>query len=95
MQTTLQLAKDATDRTVLSELLAEGGIYLEQVGQHVLAGQKLRYTGADGWVHIEGTDAQPCFVDGVKVPVVDYNLQTGQLKTRLSTTPGAIPVETK
>lgn len=95
MQTILQLAKDATDRTVLSELLAEGGIYLEQVGQHVLAGQKLRYTGADGWVHIEGTDAQPCFVDGVKVPVVDYNMQTGQLKTRLSTTPGAIPVETK
>ncbi|MBN2512852.1 MAG: hypothetical protein JXB18_07950 [Sedimentisphaerales bacterium] len=95
MQTTLQLAEDAAGRTILSELLAEGGIYLEQVGQHVLAGQKLRYTGADGWVHIEGTDAQPCFVDGVKVPVVDYNLQTGQLKTRLSTTPGAIPVETK
>ncbi|MEN6309177.1 MAG: hypothetical protein ABFD91_15630 [Anaerohalosphaeraceae bacterium] len=95
MHTTLQLAKDATKRTVLSELLAEGGIYLEQVGQHVLAGQKLRYTGADGWVHIEGNDVQPCFVDGVKVPVVDYNLQTGQLKTQLSTSPGAIPVSPK
>lgn len=95
LQTTLQLARDATGRTVLSEMLAEGGIYLEQVGQHVLAGQTLRYTGADGWVHIEGTESQPCFVDGVKVPVVDYNMQTGQLKTRLSTTPGAIPVESK
>lgn len=95
MHTTLQLAKDAVERTVLSELLAEGGIYLEQVGQHVLAGQKLRYTGTDGWVHIEGNEAQPCFVDGVKVPVVDYNLQTGQLKTQLSTSPGAIPVSPK
>ncbi len=90
MNAVLLLAQDATGRDVLKELTADRGVYIEQVGQHSLKGKKLRYTGDDGWVCIEGDETQPCFVDGVKAPVINYNFQTGQLKTQLSTAPGAI-----
>jgi hypothetical protein len=85
----MRFAKDDTGKDVLSELTAGGGVYLEQKDQHILKGETLHYTGSDGWLHIEGSENKPCFVDGAVVPVIDYNFQTGQLKTKLSRTPGA------
>ncbi|MBA4398238.1 MAG: hypothetical protein C0394_12760, partial [Syntrophus sp. (in: bacteria)] len=84
MNAVLQIAQDANGRDMLKELTADHGVFMEQVGKHTLKGQKLRYTGDDGWVRIEGDETQPCFVDGIKAPMINYNLQTGQLKTQLS-----------
>jgi hypothetical protein len=87
------LQESPDGRTVLKEVVADNGVFMEQVGLHALKGQKLVYTAGDGWVNIQGSDSQPCFVDGVKVPTINYNLQTGQLKTKLSTSPGAVGVQ--
>jgi hypothetical protein len=95
MNAVLQIAQDADGRDMLKELTADHGVFMEQVGQHTLKGQKLRFTGDDGWVRIEGDETQPCFVDGVKAPVINYNLQTGQLKTQLSSAPGAVGLPPK
>jgi hypothetical protein len=46
-------------------------------------------------VHIEGSENRPCFADGARVPVIDYNFQTGKLKFKLSKSPGAISLPQK
>jgi hypothetical protein len=91
----LRFGKDETGKDVLSELTAGGGVYLEQKDGHVLMGQTLHYTGKDGWIHIEGAPNRPCSADGAPVSVIDYNFQTGKLKTKLSRTPGAITLPQK
>jgi hypothetical protein len=91
----LLFAKDETGKDMLSEINAGGGVYLEQQNEHILMGQTLRYTGADGWVHIEGSENRPCFADGARVPVIDYNFQTGKLTFKLGKSPGAISLPQK
>jgi hypothetical protein len=83
-------AKDDTGKDILSELTADGGVYVEQKDEHVLTGQTLRYTGNDGWMHIEGSENRPCFVDGAPAPVIHLNLKTGKIETKLSKSPGAV-----
>ncbi len=87
----ITLADAAGGKFQLASLATDGGVYMEREGEHILLGQRLFYA-SDGWVHIEGTTNNPCIVDGARVPVIDYNLQTGQLKTKLGSTPGAISI---
>ncbi|MHC4551358.1 MAG: hypothetical protein ACYSUT_01135 [Planctomycetota bacterium] len=58
----------------------------------LFAGQTLKYDVYSdiGWLTITGTDANPCFVNGVRVPKIRYNINTGQLDAAISTTPGII-----
>jgi hypothetical protein len=91
----LRFGRDAVGKSVLSEIYADKGVYLEQRNKHVLMGENLRYTGADGWVHIEGSENRPCFADNLRVPVIDYNFLTESLKFKLSKTPGAISLPQK
>ncbi len=86
----LMFGKDADGKDILSEMTADGGVYVEQKDQHVLKGQKMHYTDNDGWLHIEGSEKQPCFLDGALVPVIHYNIKTGKVETKLSKTPGAV-----
>jgi hypothetical protein len=86
----LLFAKDDTGKDVLSELTAGGGVYVEQKDEYVLKGQTLRYTGSDGWMHIEGSENRPCFVNGAPAPVIHLNLKTGKIETKLSKSPGSI-----
>jgi hypothetical protein len=90
MDAEIWLTQDVGGHSVLREVIVDNGVFVEQVGAHTLKGQKLRYLGQDGWLYIEGGPSQPCFVDGVKVPAIQYNLLTEQLKTTLSTSPGAV-----
>jgi hypothetical protein len=86
----LFFAKDEKNKDILSRLTADGGVYVEQKDEHVLKGQTMCYTGTDGWLHIEGSEKQPCFLDGALVPVIHYNIKTGKVETKLSKTPGAV-----
>jgi hypothetical protein len=91
----LRFGRDAVGKSVLSEIYADNGVYLEQRNKHILIGETLHYTGADGWVHIEGSENRPCLADGARVPVIDYNFLTEKLKFKLSKTPGAISLPQK
>jgi hypothetical protein len=98
MQFNLLFAEDAAGRTVLEKVFTDQGIiYRENNADqtetlHELIGQTLNYDaqGAAGWLAISGTDANPCSVDGSRVPAIRYNLNTGQLETSLSTIPGVL-----
>jgi hypothetical protein len=61
---------------------------------HTIIGQTLEYDTVDGngWVKIEGTPAMPVNVDGARMPFVYVHPITGEVETKLSTTPGVFKV---
>lgn len=75
-------------------LQTSGGVeYREQKeGGHYLQGDSLSYERAGEWIVIQGTDARPCKVDGVTVPMIQYNPITAEVKTKLSPSPGSFPI---
>lgn len=87
-------ADDAEGRTQLVKLEAKDKVFFEEPGKHIFEGQTLLYPAMSGsdWLSITGTEDRPCMVDGARVPYIHYNRTTGELETRLSTIPGAIPV---
>jgi hypothetical protein len=89
-----QFTSPSRGKNELVLLQTSGGVeYREQKERgHYLQGDRLSYEQAGQWIVIEGTDAHPCKVDGVTVPMIQYNPQTGELKTKLSTSPASIPI---
>lgn len=76
----------------------KGIIYEERDGtnqktQILLAGQSLTYDvfSDAGWLTIGGSENNPCFINGIRVQQVRYNVNTGQLdETPISRTPGIL-----
>lgn len=98
IQFNLDFATDSVGRTILAKVFTNQGIvYRENNADqtktlHELIGQTLEYdaeTGG-GWLTVSGTEANPCRIDGARVPAVRYNLTTGQIETSLSTIPGVL-----
>jgi hypothetical protein len=84
-------AKDEKGKDILNRLTADGGVYVEQKDAYMFKGQTMQYTGNDNWLHIEGSENQPCYVNGALAPEINYNVKTGELKkTKLSRSPGAV-----
>lgn len=90
----MAFADDAEGQTQLVRLEAKDKVFFEEPGKHIFEGQTLLYPAMAGtdWLSITGTEERPCMVDGARVPYIHYNRTTGDLETRLSTIPGAIPV---
>lgn len=90
----LDFSEDADGRTQLARLTAKDRVYFEEQGKHILEGYTLLYPAVEGsdWLSITGTEERPCMADGARVPYIHYNRTTGDLETRLSTIPGAVPV---
>ncbi len=87
----MTIDQDPDGRSRLAALTAEERIFFEEQGEHIFEGYRLVYdTQADGWLTITGTEDRPCMVNGVRVPYIHYNLNTGRLETQLSTIPGAV-----
>jgi hypothetical protein len=79
-----------TGRNELTTLKASGGVYYEEQGGNKLRGDQLLYNVENSLMTITGSQGQQCFVNGALVPRIEYDLQTGKIKTKLSTSPGAI-----
>ena len=89
----MNFTDDPDGRSRLAQLTAKERVFFQEKDKHILEGYALVYDAAgDGWMSITGTDDRNCFVDGAQVPYIHYNLNTGQLETRLSTIPGAISI---
>jgi hypothetical protein len=90
----LEFSNDADGRSQLAKLTAKDRVYFEEQGKHIFEGYTLLYPAVVGtdWLSITGTEERPCMADGARVPYIHYNRTTGDLETRLSTIPGAIPV---
>ncbi|WP_205847863.1 LPS export ABC transporter periplasmic protein LptC [Anaerohalosphaera lusitana] len=74
----------------LSRLLALGGVYYEEADGNVFAGSELVYDTAEGYMVFDGSEDNPCFANGARVPRVKYDLETGEVDTSISFTPGSI-----
>ncbi|MBP8605033.1 MAG: hypothetical protein KBI46_04210 [Phycisphaerae bacterium] len=98
IQFNLDFAADSAGRTMLAKVFTNQGIvYRENNADqtktlHELIGQTLDYDAqaGGGWLIINGTEANPCRLDGARVPAIRYNLATGQIETSLSTIPGVL-----
>lgn len=89
----MNFADDVDGQNRLMALAAKERVFFEEQGKHILEGYSLEYNAnRDGWLSITGTDDRPCMADGARVPYIHYNLNTGQLETRLSTIPGAVNI---
>jgi len=90
----MTLADDANGRTQLSRLDAQDRVFFEEKDKYILEGAALTYDAVtgNGWLSITGTEGRPCMANGARVPYIHYNIATGELNTRLSTIPGAVPL---
>ena len=79
----------ANGRSQLERLRARGGVFYNEEDGYSLLGETLFLDGGRNLLRFAGTDGRPCSVDGVEVPEIEYNLETGKVKTRLSSRPGS------
>jgi hypothetical protein len=75
----------------ITSVKATGWVYYEEVGKNVLTGNSLDYDAATSVMIIRGTEAEPCFLNGARTPGIEYNMATGEIRSQLSISPGAIP----
>ncbi|MBC8379406.1 MAG: hypothetical protein H8E62_09540 [Planctomycetes bacterium] len=98
MQFLASFSADSTGRTTLGRVYTDKGItYIEKAGNntdiiHTLIGQTLEYDALSdvGWLTITGSETMPCMVDKARVPAIRYNVNTGQIQTSLSRSPGIL-----
>ena len=81
-------------RSELAALETTGGIHYEETGGLEFIGDTMFYNVADSLMTISGSEERSCFVNGALVPGIQYNLQTGKIKTRLSG-PGAFSLPSR
>jgi len=75
-------------RSELSRMEAWGGVSYEEQSGHMLIGDKLSYNVDESMMIVTGTEDRPCFANGAQVPRIEYNLVSGRIKTKLSSSPG-------
>jgi lipopolysaccharide export system protein LptA len=81
----------AAKKTQITRIKASDGIYYEETGRNIFAGDRLEYNAETSIMQVHGTDKEPCFLNGVRVPVIEYNLGTGEVRSQLGINPGAMP----
>ena len=88
---------DSNKTPVLKRVFTDKGVNctvkgLDKKTRHELDGQTLEYNAISdvGWATITGSEANPCFVDGIRTPAFRFNVNTWEIDTSLSTTPGVL-----
>lgn len=81
----------AAKKTQITRIKASDGVYYEETGRNIFTGDRLEYLADTSIMQVHGTDGEPCFLNGVRVPVIEYNLGTGEVRSELGVSPGAIP----
>ncbi|MCK4998307.1 MAG: hypothetical protein KAS23_02190, partial [Anaerohalosphaera sp.] len=84
----------ASGKTELSRFTASDGVYYEEEGGHIFKGDSIDLDNIFSEMIIKGTEKRPCSLDGVKVPIIRYNLFTGDLSTEMSNSPGVFVLPT-
>ncbi len=78
-----QFVKTVLGDNELSTLHATGGItYEDEKNQFV--GSELLYNHAEALMTISGSRTQPCYFNGALVKGIEYDLETGRVKTELA-----------
>jgi hypothetical protein len=88
------LYETASGQNELSTLSAKGGITYEEErakkGKTIqFVGSEMFYDGSKSMITAWGDELQPCFLNGVLAPGIEYNLKTDRIKTKI-TGPGML-----
>jgi|GEM_PF-446367 len=77
--------------TQITRTKASDWVYYEEVGKNIFTGDRLDYDATTSIMLVQGTDSEPCFLNGVRVPSIEYNIGTGEVRSQLGINPGAMP----
>ena len=81
-----------TGRSELALLNAWGGVYYKEQAGKEFSGDELVYDVGESMMVITCTEGRDCLANGSLVPRIEYNLESGRIRTRLSPSPGVISV---
>ncbi len=92
------VARFDTSETKRAELLtvtARDGIRYYEVDGNEFIGDNLFYDAVTNLMVVGGLPDVPCFANGVKTERIEYNLDSGKIKTSISSRPGTISTPRK
>jgi hypothetical protein len=74
----------------LATLITAGGIYYEEEGGNVFVGENLLYKAKDSLLKITSSEKNACLLNGALVDGIEYEVDTGNIRSELVATPGAL-----
>ncbi len=83
-----EFVQTGTGQSRLSRLKAAGGVDYEDKDRQFF-GSTLFYDADKALMTVRGDESSPCLLNGVLVPAVEYDLNTGRIKTKISA-PGTL-----
>ena len=92
MQANFMPMPDGTDE--LATLITTGGILYEEVGTNIFKGDDLLYDARKSLLTVKGSENFPCLLNGVLVDSIEYEVDTGNVRTQLAASPGALGMPT-
>ncbi|MBN2181705.1 MAG: hypothetical protein JW715_07305 [Sedimentisphaerales bacterium] len=85
------LTENPEGKTELSTLLASGGVEYNTEKGDKFIGNELFYEQEKSLIKVKGSETQPCYYNGVLVDGIEYNLKTGEVKSKI-VAPGALQI---
>jgi len=88
LQTNFIPLPDGTNE--LATMIAAGGIYFEEVGGNIFVGENLLYKADTSLLTITSSQKNTCLLNGALVDMVEYEVDTGNVRSELASSPGAL-----
>lgn len=79
----------------LATVITTGGIYYEEEGGNVFKGQDLLYDADKSLVTVTSTEKNNCFFNNTRVDWIEYEMDTGDVRAELASTPGPLTMPAK
>ena len=79
----------------LATVIMAGGIYYEEEGGNVFEGQDLLYNADTSLVTVTSTEKNDCRFNGASVDWIEYEVDTGDVRAELASSPGALTMPAK
>lgn len=88
LQANFMTMPDGTNE--LATLITAGGIYYEEEGGNVFVGEDLLYEAENSLLKITSSEKNACLLNGALVDGIEYEVDTGNVRSELVATPGAL-----
>jgi hypothetical protein len=80
----------SSGRNELASLTATGGVLYKEDGGNEFMGDWLSFTKKKSLLQVRGSQGRPCYLNGVLVKEIDFNLETDEIKAELVSPTGSI-----
>lgn len=76
----------------LATVIAAGGIIYHEVGGNFFKGEDLLYDAEKGLLVVSSSERNDCLFNGALVDRIEYEVNTGRVRSNLASSPGAVTV---